>query len=99
LARPIDHPTFGLKCAKINKSLRDLSKSWGTSFVASHKITLKAGRPISAMYYDGLHLNMPAVKKFRQFISQRLCEYGSKPTIYISGSCHYYRRSEWAVMY
>jgi lysophospholipase L1-like esterase len=98
LARPVDHSKYGLKCAKINKILRDMSKTWNVAFVASHKITLKFGKPKTEMYYDGLHLNAAAVKKFRQFISQRLCEYGTKPSILISGSNYYYRRIHWSSM-
>jgi hypothetical protein len=98
LARPLDHNKYGPKCASINRRLRELSKVDNFSVVMSHKITLKAGKPITDMFYDGLHLNQPAVKKLRQYLSQRLAEYGSKPESIISGKTYYLRRCEWSQM-
>jgi lysophospholipase L1-like esterase len=95
LARPKDHATSGVKVIDINNALRIHVPLWGCKLVASHKLTFKNNKPVADLYDDGLHLNQKGSIKLRQFINQRLAEFGTKPV----NQCHnatYLRRSQWS---
>jgi hypothetical protein len=95
LARPLDHDRVGHMCAQLNRQLKVKCMEWGVKFVAAHKITLKFGKPINDLFYDGIHLKQPGVIKLRQYLSQRLAEYGTKAVNQTHGQSIYLRRQGW----
>jgi lysophospholipase L1-like esterase len=94
LARPIDFDKYGAKCAELNQKLKTFCHDHHLGYVATHKITLKYGRPITDLYYDGIHLKDTGVRKLKQFLSQRLAEYGNRPT-QLGFTSTYLKRSHW----
>jgi hypothetical protein len=80
----------------INKKLKEMSVNSGFICITSHKITLQGGKPLESLFYDGLHMKKAGVFKFRQYLCQRLSEFGTKPNIPVSGSNHYLRRPQWS---
>jgi lysophospholipase L1-like esterase len=95
LPRPIDDALHGHKVKLINRSLKFSCRSWGAKFVASHKLMLKHGKPVSEFYHDGLHLSEAGTRRLRQYLSQRLADLGNKPAN-DNNSSHYLKRPQWS---
>jgi hypothetical protein len=95
LARPIDHTSHGQRVIETNCLLRGKIPLWNCHLVASHKISFRNCKPVPELFLDGLHLNQNGTMKLKQFLSQRLSEYGTKP---ISHRCSslYLRRHQWS---
>jgi lysophospholipase L1-like esterase len=82
------------RISKINKAIWDKCASWRCFFVASFKVLSHEDEPCSAYFLDGIHLNKDATLRVRQFMTQRLAEWGNKPQSPFS-SATYLKRSQW----
>jgi lysophospholipase L1-like esterase len=94
LPRPQNNECYGTKIQNINKKLKSLCLEHNIYFAASYKPFVKYGKVCSQYYYDGVHLTQQGTFRLRQFMSQRLAEYGNKP-LDLEGHSTYLIRPEW----
>jgi hypothetical protein len=78
----------------VNNRLKKVCSEWGVKFVATYKMTIRAGKPVTELYADGLHLTELGVKRVRQFFCMRLSEMGNKP-LNARESSIYLKRWQW----
>jgi lysophospholipase L1-like esterase len=94
LPRPRDDAQYSSKVKEINFQLRKECLKLEVHYISSNRLFIKSGVPVSNYFYDGLHLKPEGVKRLRQFFSQKLAEFGTKPVHDMSYS-RYYRRDSW----
>jgi lysophospholipase L1-like esterase len=95
LPRPLDDNNSSKLVIDVNKLLKLECRKQNLSYIATNKLFLKYGSPLSDYFYDGLHLSPAGVMRLRQMFLQRLSSLGNKPTTHTSVSL-YFKRFQWS---
>jgi lysophospholipase L1-like esterase len=95
LPRPLDDDSSNIIVKDVNNQLKAECTKQNMFYIATNKLFLKSGKPVSEYYYDGLHLTSTGVMRLRQMFSQRMAALGNKPTTHTSAAV-YFRRHQWS---